>query len=99
MKVADKVRQNVEVEARRVLTATKAKVPSATFNQDLCAVTAYNECLRIDREDLDDADKQSEKLQTLYICANASALRQALDSEKKSKGAQITAGLLDLIQE
>jgi hypothetical protein len=60
------------------------------FNQDCAAVTAFRlvKALKTDEE----------KLQALYICANASALRQAISSAKQSKSGSIGDDLLGLVK-
>lgn len=88
MNVSSAIRSLVEQEA--IATCKALNIANDKFNQDACAVT----CLRA----LSKVKEPTEKVQVTYVCANASALRQAISSEKKTKSAEISANLLNLLK-
>lgn len=85
-KVSDSVRARVESTAREVCKALGIGV--SDFSQLACALTANNA--------LATTSDKAERLMVLYVCSNASALRQKLESESSPKVGSIAADLLKL---
>ncbi len=89
MKVSSAIRERVEQEA--LATAKNLNKKPEEFNQDCCAVVN----VRLQAT----AKSDVERLEIAYICANASALRQAISSTKKQeKGAAISEDLLKMVK-
>jgi hypothetical protein len=88
MNVSNTIRELCYTEAKAVCNALKLTYDK--FNQDCCAAACVRTMAKVKTNE--------DRLQVAYVFSNASAVRQAISSEKATKAASIATSLIDLVK-